>query len=69
MDSVIHGGVRSAIVGVEGPFCYSHLRFEAGVHRVQRNPLTDKSRIHTSTASVAVLPEMENVSTRRARAQ
>ncbi|PIO64180.1 peptidyl-tRNA hydrolase domain protein [Teladorsagia circumcincta] len=37
-------------------------RFEAGVHRVQRIPLTDKTRMHTSTASVAVLPEPEEVS-------
>jgi len=60
VDNVGAGAVRSGVVIVEGPKCFSHLRFEAGVHRVQRNPITDKSRIHTSTASVAVLPEMEN---------
>ncbi|KAE9418882.1 hypothetical protein Angca_003401, partial [Angiostrongylus cantonensis] len=56
------GGVRSAIVAVEGENAYADLRFEAGVHRVQRIPQTDKSRMHTSTASIAVLPEPEEVS-------
>ncbi|XGW28700.1 hypothetical protein V3C99_008470 [Haemonchus contortus] len=55
-------GVRSAIFAVEGDNTYASLRFEAGVHRVQRIPLTDKSRMHTSTASIAVLPEPEEVS-------
>ncbi|KAI1714576.1 PCRF domain-containing protein [Ditylenchus destructor] len=53
------GGLRSAIIGIQGENCYSLLRFEAGTHRVQRCPLTDKTRIHTSTASIAVLPEPE----------
>ncbi|KAI6230075.1 hypothetical protein M3Y99_01098000 [Aphelenchoides fujianensis] len=53
------GGARSALVSIEGDRSYSALRFEAGVHRVQRIPMTDKSRMHTSTASVSVLPEPE----------
>lgn len=53
--------MRSAIVGLEGKECFGRLRFEAGVHRVQRIPLTDKTRVHTSTTSVTVLPEPENV--------
>ncbi|PIO68071.1 peptidyl-tRNA hydrolase domain protein [Teladorsagia circumcincta] len=56
------GGVRTALFAVEGDNAYASLRFEAGVHRVQRIPLTDKTRMHTSTASVAVLPEPEEVS-------
>ncbi|KHJ78374.1 PCRF domain protein [Oesophagostomum dentatum] len=55
------GGIRSALIAVEGERAYAALRFEAGVHRVQRIPLTDKSRMHTSTASIAVLPEPEEV--------
>ncbi|RCN28867.1 putative peptide chain release factor 1, partial [Ancylostoma caninum] len=56
------GGIRSALIAVEGERAYGALRFEAGVHRVQRIPQTDKSRMHTSTASIAVLPEPEEVS-------
>ncbi|KAK5978280.1 Mitochondrial translational release factor 1 like [Trichostrongylus colubriformis] len=56
------GGVRTALFAVEGENAYASLRFEAGVHRVQRIPLTDKSRMHTSTTSIAVLPEPEEVS-------
>jgi peptide chain release factor 1 len=55
------GGVRSALAMISGQGSYSTLRFEAGVHRVQRVPVTDKSRMHTSTVSVAVLPEPEEV--------
>jgi peptide chain release factor 1 len=56
------GGVKEAIVEVRGRGAYSHLRFESGVHRVQRVPVTESSgRIHTSTATVAVLPEAEEV--------
>lgn len=55
------GGIRSALAMVSGPGSYSTLRFEAGVHRVQRIPVTDKSRMHTSTASLSVLPEPEEV--------
>ena len=47
---------------VEGKGAYGRLRYESGVHRVQRVPVTESSgRIHTSTATVAVLPEMEEV--------
>jgi len=62
VDSQPKGGVRSAIIAVEGDQCYTTLRFEAGVHRVQRCPATDPSRVHTSTASIVVMPEMEDVS-------
>ena len=51
------GGVREAVVELKGQGVYEELRFETGVHRVQRVPATEKSgRIHTSTASVAILP-------------
>ncbi|RWS23265.1 peptide chain release factor 1-like: mitochondrial isoform X2 [Leptotrombidium deliense] len=51
------GGLKKASVEVEGDSCYQHLRHEAGIHRVQRIPLTEKSgRMHTSTITVAVLP-------------
>ncbi len=54
------GGVREAVLLVEGPGAYAALRHEAGVHRVQRVPATEASgRIHTSAATVAVLPEAE----------
>lgn len=55
------GGLRSAVALVEGECVYRLLRFEAGVHRVQRIPATDPSRMHTSTMSVAVLAEPEKV--------
>ncbi len=56
------GGVREAILLVEGQRVYSRLKYESGVHRVQRVPVTEASgRIHTSTATVAVLPEAEAV--------
>lgn len=50
------GGFREAVAIVSGEDAYHDLRFESGVHRVQRVPLTDKTRVHTSTATVAVLP-------------
>jgi peptide chain release factor 1 len=51
------GGYKEAQFEVKGEHCYRELRFETGVHRVQRVPTTEKSgRIHTSTASVAILP-------------
>ena len=51
------GGYKEAQFEVKGPDCYRKLRFETGVHRVQRVPATEKAgRIHTSTASVAILP-------------
>jgi peptide chain release factor 1 len=56
------GGFREVIFEVSGRSAYSHLRYESGVHRVQRVPVTEsQGRIHTSTASVAVLPEAEEV--------
>jgi len=56
------GGVKEVIAMVEGDRVYSKLRFESGVHRVQRIPATEASgRIHTSAITVAVLPEAEEV--------
>ncbi len=56
------GGFREVIFEVQGKGAYSHLKYESGVHRVQRVPATEsQGRIHTSTASVAVLPEAEEV--------
>lgn len=56
------GGFKEVIVLIEGRGAYSQLKFESGVHRVQRVPETEASgRIHTSAATVAVLPEAEEV--------
>ncbi len=56
------GGMREAIFEVRGQGAYSRLKYEGGVHRVQRVPETESSgRIHTSTATVAVLPEADEV--------
>jgi peptide chain release factor 1 len=56
------GGIKEVIASVEGRGVYSRLKYESGVHRVQRVPATEASgRIHTSTATVAVLPEAEEV--------
>jgi peptide chain release factor 1 len=56
------GGVREAIFAVRGPDAYGKLRWESGVHRVQRVPATEtQGRIHTSAATVAVLPEAEEI--------
>lgn len=56
------GGVKEAIFSVSGNNVYGDLKFESGVHRVQRVPETEGSgRVHTSAASVAVLPEAEDV--------
>ena len=56
------GGVKEVIVLIEGRGAFSRLKFESGVHRVQRVPSTESSgRIHTSAATVAVLPEAEEV--------
>lgn len=56
------GGLKEIIFSVSGRDIFSHLKFESGVHRVQRVPETESSgRIHTSTATVAVLPEAEEV--------
>ena len=54
------GGVKEADFEIDGDGAYSRLKFESGVHRVQRVPETESGgRVHTSTATVAVLPEME----------
>ncbi len=54
------GGIKEAVVNVSGKGAYSRLKYESGVHRVQRVPETEsQGRIHTSTATVAVLPEAE----------
>src|SRR2546427_8567922 len=56
------GGLKECIATIEGRGVYSKLKYESGVHRVQRVPATEASgRIHTSTATVAVLPEAEEV--------
>jgi peptide chain release factor 1 len=56
------GGVKEAIVDIAGDGAYSRLKFEGGVHRVQRIPATESSgRIHTSTATVIVMPEADEV--------
>lgn len=56
------GGIKEISFVIEGEGAYSRLKFESGVHRVQRVPETETSgRIHTSTVTVAVLPEMEEV--------
>jgi peptide chain release factor 1 len=56
------GGIKEVIALIEGKRVYSRLKYESGVHRVQRVPATEASgRIHTSTATVAVLPEAEDV--------
>ena len=56
------GGVKEADFMIQGRGAYSRLKFESGVHRVQRVPETESGgRVHTSTATVAVLPEMEEV--------
>jgi peptide chain release factor 1 len=56
------GGLKEIIAAIEGKGAYSKLKYESGVHRVQRVPVTEASgRIHTSAATVAVLPEAEDV--------
>ena len=56
------GGIKEVIVQVHGDGAYSRLKFEGGVHRVQRIPATEScGRIHTSTATVVVLPEVDEV--------
>lgn len=56
------GGLKEISFTIEGDGAYSRLKFESGVHRVQRVPETESGgRVHTSTATVAVLPEMETV--------
>ncbi|MBD1846822.1 peptide chain release factor 1 [Cyanobacteria bacterium FACHB-63] len=56
------GGFKEAVMEIQGDRVYSKLKFEAGVHRVQRVPVTEASgRVHTSTATVAVMPEVDDV--------
>ena len=56
------GGIKEVIASIQGKNAYSRLKYESGVHRVQRVPVTEASgRIHTSAATVAVLPEAEDV--------
>jgi len=56
------GGLKEVVFSVEGAEAYAYLKFESGVHRVQRVPATEAAgRIHTSAATVAVLPEAEEV--------
>lgn len=56
------GGIKEASVLIKGKGAYSRLKYESGVHRVQRIPTTESGgRIHTSTATVAVLPEVDDV--------
>jgi len=57
-----YGGYKEIIALVSGDRVYSHLKFEAGTHRVQRVPSTEsQGRIHTSACTVAVLPEADDV--------
>ncbi len=56
------GGIKEAVFGISGKDVFSFLKFESGVHRVQRVPVTEtQGRVHTSTVTVAVLPEAETV--------
>jgi len=56
------GGIREIVLHIQGKDAYGHLKYESGVHRVQRVPVTEASgRVHTSTATVAVLPEAKEV--------
>ena len=62
MSSASAGGIKEVVANIEGKGAYSQLKYESGVHRVQRVPVTEaQGRIHTSTATVAVLPEVEDV--------
>src|SRR5262249_35867736 len=57
-----HGGFKEIVSRIEGEHVYSHLKFESGVHRVQRVPQTEsQGRIHTSACTVAILPEPDEV--------
>ena len=56
------GGIKEAIISIIGSGAYGNMKFESGVHRVQRVPETESSgRLHTSAATVAVLPEVEDI--------
>lgn len=61
-ESSIPGGIKEVVMNVSGKSIYGDLKYESGVHRVQRVPQTESSgRVHTSAASVAVFPEAEDV--------
>ncbi len=65
MNATGIGGIKEVVAAIEGKGAYSRLKYESGVHRVQRVPSTEASgRIHTSAATVAVLPEAEEVDIR-----
>jgi len=65
MNTTGIGGIKEVVASIEGKGAYSRLKYESGVHRVQRVPSTEASgRIHTSAATVAVLPEAEEVDIR-----
>jgi peptide chain release factor 1 len=62
LNSTGLGGIKEVIASIQGKNAYSKLKYESGVHRVQRVPVTEASgRIHTSASTVAVLPEAEEV--------
>jgi peptide chain release factor 1 len=62
LNSTGLGGIKEVIASIQGKNAYSRLKYESGVHRVQRVPVTEASgRIHTSASTVAVLPEAEDV--------
>lgn len=62
MNATGLGGIKEVVASIQGKGVYSRLKYESGVHRVQRVPTTETSgRIHTSAATVAVLPEAEDV--------
>ncbi len=62
MSNASAGGLKEVVASIEARGAYSQLKYESGVHRVQRVPSTEaQGRIHTSTATVAVLPEAEEV--------
>jgi peptide chain release factor 1 len=62
MSSAQAGGIKEVVALIKGQGVYSQLKYESGVHRVQRVPATEaQGRIHTSTATVAMMPEVEDV--------
>jgi peptide chain release factor 1 len=62
LSEAAQGGIKEVIVNIEGKGVYSKMKYESGVHRVQRVPATEASgRIHTSAATVAVLPEADEI--------
>ena len=62
LNDIELGGIKEVVFSISGNGAYSKLKFESGVHRVQRVPETEsQGRVHTSTATVAVLPELEEV--------